>query len=324
VEARPPRVVVIGTLTADLFVRSPQPAGGSGADGFTAGNVVYTDAPARVVLGGNGGNSAYVMAGLGAPTVLCGAVGRDPLGDTLLGWLRERGVGLDGVARLDRATSTAAIVMTDAASQVVYYHPGATAETRLEDVPAAVLDGAGVLLASSYPLLPRMRAGGFARALAAVHDRGGITALDVGPTMGTPVTLDEVAPLLPALDYLIANRQELGALAGAGAEDGDAAAARLLAAGARRLVIKRGAGGATLRTAEGAVDAPAFPVPAVVSVGAGDTFNAGFLYGVARRWSPERALRFGNALAALVVTSERGILGAPTLHQVEAFLAAHP
>ena len=204
------------------------PLGGEGADGFTAGNVIYTDTPARVVVGGNGANSAYVMAGLGVPTTLCSAVGRDVLGDTLLGWLRARGVLLDGVARLGtHATSTSAILMTDAATQVVFYHPGATAATQL------------------------------------------------------------------------------------------------LAAGARQLVIKRGGDGASLRSADTTVDVPGFPVPAVVSVGAGDTFNVGFLYGAAQRWSPERALRFGNATAALMVTSERGILGAPTMDQVGAFLAEH-
>ena len=298
------------------------PLGGEGADGFTAGNVIYTDTPARVVVGGNGANSAYVMAGLGVPTTLCSAVGRDVLGDTLLGWLRARGVLLDGVARLGtHATSTSAILMTDAATQVVFYHPGATAETRLDDVPATVLGEAEVLLASSYPLLPRMRAGGFARALAEVHRAGGITALDIGPAIGTPVTLDEIVPLLPTVDYLIANRHEVTTLTGTG--DWEAAATQLLAAGARQLVIKRGGDGASLRSADTTVDVPGFPVPAVVSVGAGDTFNVGFLYGAAQRWSPERALRFGNATAALMVTSERGILGAPTMDQVGAFLAEH-
>ena len=69
-----------------------------------------------------------------------------------------------------------------------------------------------------------------------------------------------------------------------------------------------------------AVDVPAFAVKANISIGAGDAFNAGFLYGVRQGWPPEQALRFGNAVAALTVASDRGVLGSPSLADVEAFL----
>jgi ribokinase len=311
--------VIIGTTTADLLVLSRESFSTGGDDGFSAGNVVFTDTPARVLLGGNGGNSAYVLAGLGVPTALCSAVGQDTLGDTLTEWLHARGVNLDGLARSDtHATSTSLILLTDAANQVVFHHVGATTQARFEDVPQSLLAATDVLLASSFPLMAAMRAGGFARALTTVHKAGGITALDIGPAIGKPVALEELVPLLPVTDYLIANTHELATLTGLDAwED---AATELLDAGAHCVVIKRGEDGASTRGGDTDVDVPAFAVHANLSVGAGDAFNVGFLYGAQQQWPAAQAIRFGNAVAALVVTGERGVLDAPTLEQVETFL----
>jgi sugar/nucleoside kinase (ribokinase family) len=55
-------------------------------------------------------------------------------------------------------------------------------------------------------------------------------------------------------------------------------------------------------------------------VGAGDSFNAGFLFARGGGASLEQALISGNATAALVVSSSRGVLDAPGLAQVEALM----
>lgn len=320
--------VIIGSVTADLLVQSDTPLADLGGDGFRSSNLVFTDAPLTVSMGGNGGNSAFVLAGLGAPTALCGAVGQDLLGDTLAGWLTERGVDISGLARSpQQATSTSTIVMTDTENQAVFHHLGSTASARFEAMPPGLFADAQALLLSSYPILAGMRPEGSAQALARVQAAGGITALDVGPAIGPPVTLAELAPLLPAVDYLLANVHELCALVPEAA-DGMAgvpdAAARLLAAGARHVLVKRGAQGATAFSADGQMQAPGFPVAANVSVGAGDSFNVGLLYGLGQGWPLPRALRFANGLAALVVASPRGVLDAPSLAQVEQFLDSAP
>ena len=59
--------LVIGSVTADVLVQSDAPLPQLGDDGFRSSNLVFTDAPLTILLGGNGGNSAFVLAGLGAP-----------------------------------------------------------------------------------------------------------------------------------------------------------------------------------------------------------------------------------------------------------------
>jgi ribokinase len=312
--------VIIGSITADVFVFSPDASIDRGADGFKTSNLVFTERPPAFLMGGNGGNSAYVSAGLDVPTSLFGAVGRDLLGRTLLNWLSSQGVDVDAVLRSEtHATSSSIIVTTDPTSQIVFHHPGATRAAHPEHLPLSQLHEASVLLCSSFPLITNLRPHGFARALEVTHGAGGLTALDIGPAIGEPVTLDELAPLLPDIDYLIGNTHELATIAQE--SSCEAAARRLLDVGASCVVVKRGQDGAYLTCGDERVAVPAFPVDARISVGAGDSFNVGFLYAIHRGWSAREAVRFGNAVAALVVSSDRGVLGAPTLDDVQAFLA---
>lgn len=312
--------LVIGTVTADLLVKSESAPNLSGEDGFRSSNLLFTDAPLHISMGGNGGNAAFVLAGLGAPTALAGAVGQDLLGDALVGWLAQRGVNLDGLHRsASHATSTSTIILSGAENQVVYHHLGSSSHAGYETIPPALLDATDVLLACSLPILARMRAGGFAQALGRVKAQGGVTALDIGPAIGPPVTLDELRPLLADVDFLLANTHELCALTGA--DRWEDVAEALLDAGAAQVVIKQGAAGASLWSRAERLHVPAFAVEANVSVGAGDAFNVGFLHAIRQGWDGERALAFGNGVAALVVASPRGILDAPSLEEVEAFLA---
>ncbi len=313
--------IIIGSITADTFVFSPAPAIDGGADGFKASNLVFTPRPPLTLMGGNGGNSAYVLAGLGAPTVLCGAVGQDLLGDTLLGWLSDRGVDIDAVHRSHSyATSSSTIVSSGPESQVVFHHLGATEAVQPEHTQSLLLEQASVLLCSSFPLMSGLRPNGFADALKTASRAGVLTALDIGPAIGKPVSLSELRPSLPCVDYLIANSHELLTLTGDPSYR--VAARRLLDLGVGQVVAKLGRDGAYLSRRDGGLAVPAFPVEARISTGAGDAFNVGFLYAVGQGWTAERTLRFGSAVAALVVSSDRGVLGAPTLKETRAFLDA--
>jgi ribokinase len=313
--------VIIGTTTADLLVASRGPLDNPVADGFRASNVVFSDTPLGISMGGNGGNSAYVAAGLGLPTMLVSSVGNDPLGDLLAQWLEARGVDTATVSRSGKhATSTSVILLSDQANQVVVHHRGANAGIRLDSLTDKLIDEAAVLLATSFSLVPDMRSGGLTSALTRMDRAGGTTALDVGPAIGDPVTLDEIVPLLRFTRYLIGNSHELTQLTGSA--DWETAAAQLRAAGARNVVIKRGAAGASLRGNGADVDLPGFAVKAGIPVGAGDAFNVGFLCGVQRKLEPARAIRLGNAVAAMLISSGRGVMGSPNLAAVEKFLAA--
>jgi ribokinase len=313
--------VVIGTATVDLLITGLEQMPAFGTDEFTVDNLAFCEQPLRLVIGGNGANSAYVLAKLGAPTALCSAVGQDVLGELMFSWLQEAGVDTRCLNRSSRAaTSTTTVIMDGANNRVSFHHPGAYRTFSPTDLAADLLAGAQALLITSYPLFPAWRPQGFARTLVMARQAGAITALDAGPAIGEPATLGELAPLLPDVDYLICNQHELAVLAGN--NDLEPAMAQVLEAGARCMVVKQGQQGALVWRALDAAPlaVPGFQVDAHFTVGAGDSFNAGLLLGLQQGGDLVQAVRFANAVAALVVSTAQGVLGCPSRAQVESLL----
>jgi sugar/nucleoside kinase (ribokinase family) len=68
------------------------------------------------------------------------------------------------------------------------------------------------------------------------------------------------------------------------------------------VIVKMGEGGSLARTADGVFWQPAFPVSPVDTTGAGDSFNAGVVFGLLMEWAIPKTLRFANAVAALVIS----------------------
>ena len=113
-------------------------------------------------------------------------------------------------------------------------------------------------------------------------------------------TAEDLAAALKYVDYLIPNDAEAMLLTGENTVE--AAAEALLAAGAGTVVIKCGAKGCFVRHGGGAFWAPAVQgVDCVDTTGAGDSFVAGFLYGLANDLSLEECARKGNVCGARAV-----------------------
>jgi sugar/nucleoside kinase (ribokinase family) len=83
------------------------------------------------------------------------------------------------------------------------------------------------------------------------------------------------------------------------------------------LCVTLGERGAAALDGEQFVFAPGVQVNAVDTIGAGDIFRAGFIYGVLRAWPVERTLRFANAAAAIGCTRRGAIDSVPALDEVE-------
>jgi sugar/nucleoside kinase (ribokinase family) len=118
--------------------------------------------------------------------------------------------------------------------------------------------------------------------------------------------------MLPGLDYVVANEYEtqlLAQQAGVTSNRLSDQVEPLLARGAQAMVVRQGAAGATLFRHGRADHAPAQECEVRQTGGAGDAFNAGFLYGLAQGLDAASALVLGNEVAAQVVSSKEGVLG---------------
>ncbi|MFB6249068.1 MAG: carbohydrate kinase family protein [Salinibacter sp.] len=313
-------IIVLGTTTVDLFLSGldhmPVPDG----DEFTSDNFAFCSAPTTVTLGGNGANTAYVLGQLGSAPSLCSAIGRDVFGSVVEKWLDETGVRTDELIRSDTdATATTVVISDENNNRQSFHHAGATATFARDDVTEAYFAQADLLLVTGYQLLRGWRPGGMAQALRQACDAGTTTLLDIGPAIDDPPTLDELAPLLPDVTYLLTNAYELRTCSGH--PDLYEAARAVLQAGAQRVIVKRGADGADLHAPHRSPETiPGFDVDVHTTVGAGDAFNAGLMYRLRQNVALPEALRFANATAASVVSSAEGVLGAPDAPAVEQFL----
>jgi ribokinase len=301
-----PRITVIGSSNTDMILKLPRLP----RPGETVLGGDYTSA-----AGGKGANQAVAAARLGARVVFVASVGADPLGDAAIAGFEREHIDTSQIHRHANAASGVALIFIDAAGENSI--GVASGANFLLDVAAiqraapVIRDSAVVLMQLETPL-PTITA---AARLAA--EAGCRVILNPAPAQPLPDDLlQHVAVLTP-------NEHEAEALTGVAVRDAASAAraaSLLLAKGPRAVVITLGAAGAWLATRDDARLVPTFPVEAIDTTAAGDTFNGALAVALAENLPLENAVRFANAAAAIAVTRLGAQPSAPRRPEVEALL----
>ena len=296
---------VIGSATVDLFVSNLAAMPRSEGDEFTVDSLVFHDDPLRTSLGGNGANSAYALARLGSRVTLAGGLGGDRLGDWMAAQLAGAGVGMANVRRYPEMGTATTLILSDLQqNRIAFHHPGANNAVDGNAIDDDLLRRSHTLLLTSYSIMPGLRPDGAVELFRRARRSGTLTAADIGPAIGDPPRLEELRPLLAYTDFFICNEHELNVCTGEA--DLAKAMAEIVEGGTGCVVIKQGAHGATVLQRghmDGPTKVPGFSVEVQTTVGAGDSFNAGFLFATEDGASPLQAARFGNATAAIVVST---------------------
>ncbi|MFC2969515.1 ribokinase [Acidimangrovimonas pyrenivorans] len=303
-------ILVLGSVNVDITAygaRLPLP-----------GETVHAESYA-IALGGKGANQAVAAARLGAEVALAGRTGADGFGRMARDWLAQAGVGTGQLWEdAEHPTGIATIGVARDGENAITVVGGANMAIGAEDV--ARLDPA---FATAKVLLLQLEAPLAAGLAAAAKMRaaGGLTLLDPAPAPGAAFG----AEVWTAVDAMTPNESETEALTGIRPTD-QASAARAASVmterGLRIAVVKMGAGGVYWKAPEGEGHVPAFAVKAIDTVAAGDCFNGGLGFALARGDGLPDALRFANACGALATTRRGASDAAPTLAEVEALLKA--
>lgn len=305
------RVVVVGELNVDII--------SSGLSAFpTLGKEILASG-LHTVMGSSSAICAAGLAHLGAKVDFIGKVGTDYYGDFVTEQLSLLGVGTGRVI-CDNATSTGVTIsLTYLGDRALITYLGCIPHLRLEEINTSILRRYNHLHVGSYFLQRALQAG--LPKLFRQARRAGLTiSLDTGHDPDEKWGNDELRTLLDLVDIFLPNEEEACAIARAGDTE---AALRELAKHARLVVVKCGSSGAMTLYDGQIVHSPAFRVDVKDTTGAGDSFNAGFIYArVIQRLSLEEALRFAKACGALSTTDFGGTAAQPTLEQVLAFLEA--
>ncbi|MHB8107236.1 MAG: carbohydrate kinase family protein [Candidatus Cryosericum sp.] len=267
-----------------------------------------------VSCGGQGGNVAFFLRCLGRPVQLFGTLGIDVAGDLYAVRLERLGVAYAG-GRVDMSTGLVSVVQ-EAGSYHMYRQRGANVAVdpaAFERFLCSACTGnEDFLFVSGYSLLDegcRTALEGVLTSSAPAHpvvvmDPASIDAMNA---MGR----DAVLAAGRCCDYLLPNEEEACWLA----QEADAmeAACVLHRSTGAIALVKLGAQGALLCSDEGIVMAPAVPLAAVDVTGAGDSFAAAFLSGLASTSDPVTALnaavRFSRTKVHLAGTQPLELLG---------------
>jgi sugar/nucleoside kinase (ribokinase family) len=269
----------------------------------------------RVVLGSASAIFACGIAKLGNAVTFVSKVGDDTFGRDCRKALRDKGIA-DKQVKVGRDSTTGVTIsLSTAQDRALVTHLGAIAELKISDIARDVFDHGVHLHMTSYFLQHALRSS-FARIFRKAHQKGLTTSFD--PNSDPSQSWDaDVWDVIAETDILFVNESE--ALQLSRKRDIEEALA-FLGSKTACVVIKRGPQGAIgIRDGEMAV-AAGFPIRAVDTTGAGDSFAAGFVHGYLERRKLAECLEFGNACGALSALRVGGTAGQPTRMQLKQFL----
>ncbi|MEM9430972.1 MAG: 5-dehydro-2-deoxygluconokinase [Pseudomonadota bacterium] len=310
------RFLVFGRAGMDMFA---DPPGVRSVDATTF----------RAGLGGSSANIAAGLAKFGGHAALVTSVSDDAVGRFCVNRLRDYGVDTAYVRAVGGEVRTSLAVyesVIEDFQNVIYRNNAADFQVTAEDVAEVDYAAYGALVVTGT-------------AFAANPSRSAhFEALERARAVGMPVIFDidyrpyswpsaevaaEVLSRAGALsDAIIGNDEEFAFMAGSDA--GLAKARSLAAEGAALVIYKLGERGAITFFEGTEIETGIYPVTALKPNGAGDSFMAGLLSGLAAGQDLRAAVLRGSACAAIVVSRPGCGPALPDEADLQEFLAAHP
>ncbi|MEM7533771.1 MAG: 5-dehydro-2-deoxygluconokinase [Chloroflexota bacterium] len=299
-------------------------------------------------VGGSPTNIAIGTSQLGLRSAAFTAVGDDKVGDFVRNYIQKKGVNIDYIlTKAGKRTGLAVLGIEppDKFPLVFYRDDPADIYLDIDDVLALPMADTRALLLSGTALSRGScrDATLFAAEQAQAHNLTVFHDLDLRPDQWTHIQSFGVwqRTLLPQLNVIIGTEEEFFACLSESSSD---SVDHIMQGGSvndeqrvmletalpqlfndypllQVIVLKRGAAGVTLLRRDATpVNVAGFTVTIVNTVGAGDAFASGLIYGWSQGWAWPQSTQFANACGALVVTRHGCAAAMPTLPEVEEFL----
>jgi sugar/nucleoside kinase (ribokinase family) len=295
-------VMVVGEVNPDLIL--------SGDVEPAFGQVEKLLEGAVLTIGSSSAIFACGAARLGLKVAFTGKTGCDVFGDFMRQALKRRGIDVSGII-VDPALQTGlSVILSKRTDRAILTYQGAIAALRIEEVAWSRVRRARHLHLGSYFMQAALRPEA-PRLFRAAHELGLTTSLDTNydPSGRWGEGLFET---LAHTDIFLPNEAELLAITRL---DKLEAALEKLAGLVGVVGVKLGARGGAAARGKEIVRAEALPVEVVDTTGAGDTFDAGFIYGFLQGWSLEKTLRLACVCGSLSTRAAGGTEGQPGLEE---------
>ncbi|QRR04142.1 carbohydrate kinase family protein [Dyadobacter sandarakinus] len=289
-----PKLLVAGELNVDLILNKIQAFPQMGKEMIAE--------EMEICLGSSSAIMAANSAALGVDTTFCGVIGEDYFGEFILRELEKKAVSCQHITRLAGRKTGCTLVMSYDQDRANVTYPGTMDALTIRDIPIESPTVYQHLHVSSLFLqkgIHRDIAQIFMHAKAA----GMTTSLDMQWDPTEQWAFDYAA-CLPYVDVFMPNEAELLALTKAGSL---AAAMEKVRPYLNTLALKMGKNGSMGICGGQELTVPAFEVPHFVdAIGAGDSFNAGFIQKYMSGAPLEECLRAGNLMGAISTTGAGG------------------
>lgn len=266
-------------------------------------DALYADTgPGVEVSGGSGANTIVGAASFGADVAYIGKVRDDSLGDIFTHDIRAAGVAFE-TAPLTEGPGTARclIMVSPDGQRTMSTYLGACIELGPEDIDADLVGRSKITYLEGYLWDPPRAKEAFRTAMAAAHAGGRQVALTLSDTFCVERHREEFRVLVENdVDILFANEEEIRELYEVATLDEAVAAVR----GRCEIVAVTRSEKGSLVLANGAShEVPAEPVETIVdTTGAGDSYAAGFLYGLTHGLELPVCARLGSIAAAEIIS----------------------
>lgn len=274
------------------------------------------DQPLKAVPGGSTFNSIVSLGRAGVNCVMVTEVGGDHVGDMICRFLNENGVSSEYVFRREHVKSPISLAFLDEHNDAQYVFYKDHASVSLDGKLPAFSKNDVVLFGSFFAINPAIRpvVGGLLRK---AHEAGAWLYYDVNFRKNHIADLPDVMPNIEEnmslANVVRGSMEDFNYLYGL--NDGDAIYAQV-SRYCTTLILTDGALPIRVYTPEGCETYPVQPIETVSTVGAGDNFNAGYIYAkmqgindqasriaMAQRWSQDVCRQLGNNISDELVAS---------------------
>jgi len=266
-------------------------------------------------IGGNAANFAVIGSKLGFKPKLVSILGKDFPAPFLRAELAKAHVSSQ-LVKGRKATSVSIIAVNAKGERAIHSMPGCLTELTSKQVEKALLPKLrplDIVFFGAFYHLPGLRPG-FKSLLSKIRCKGAVICFD---TCFDTYSNWNISQFIPFFDLLFVNDLELRHIA-----TGNTLAKRvkhLFRKGASVVVVKQEAKGASLFVnGQTSKRFPSVSTKVVDTTGAGDAFNAGFVFGLLQGFSLEQCTRAGNFVAAKQIRQHG--LAAPSASQVKKFV----
>lgn len=309
------KVLCIGSVTTDVIIKP--------VDALpTPGELQFIDSSSMFV-GGCASNASIDLAKLGVPVSLCVKLGKDLFGHFVYDTCKEAGVDVSGCVMDENVQTTTSIVCVNSEGERSFlYNGGSTSAMTDKDIPDSLIADADIVFLAGALLTHGLDGEPAAKMFEKAQKMGKFTVMD---TAWDPTGrwMKGVEAALPHLDLFMPSIEEAQKIAGK--EDFDDIADVFFENGVKNVIIKAGKKGAYIR--EGGKKgyfAPTYlSVKPTDTTGAGDSFCAGFLAGLAQDFDFEKSAKLGNAVGTHCVMELGASTGIKPLAEIYKFMEEH-